>query len=104
VELPIAATSGFHASLSNKSKALLWPRSTNAAFNSVVRSEIVSWYNCLNGGTIRPISPIPFGHVPISKLAGNNKDSIARAGRGNSDSLSIELREPRLVSITNHHV
>src|SRR5262245_12373716 len=55
VELPIAATSGFHASLSNKSKALLCPRSTNAPFNSVVKSDTVSWYNCLKGGTIRPM-------------------------------------------------
>jgi hypothetical protein len=55
VEFPIAACSGFHASFNNKSKAFLWPRSTRAAYNSVLRSEMVSSYNCLNVGVIRPI-------------------------------------------------
>ena len=31
------------------------PNSTNAASNSVVKSDTVSWYNCLKGGTIRPM-------------------------------------------------
>src|SRR5215831_4054298 len=63
VELPIAATSGFHASLSNKSNALLCPRSTNAPFNSVVKSETVSWYNCLKGGTILPIKRLQHSYI-----------------------------------------
>src|SRR5919106_1673439 len=55
VELPIAACSGFHASLRRRSNALLWFRSTRAACSSVLISEMVSSYNCLNDGVILPI-------------------------------------------------
>jgi hypothetical protein len=59
VELPIAACSGFQASFNRRSNALLWPRSKSAACCSVLNSDIISSYNCLNDGVILPIFQIP---------------------------------------------
>ena len=55
-EFPIAAFSGFQASLSSNSNAFLWLRSTSADCNSALSSDIVSSYNCLKDGVILPIS------------------------------------------------
>ena len=68
VEFPIAACSGLHAFLSNKSKALLWPRSTKAPCSSVRNSDITSSYNCLNDGVILPISDQFNNVIPRSLL------------------------------------
>ena len=58
-------------SLSNRSKALLWPRSTNAA---IWRTDIVSRYNCLKA---------LFEHTLGEEV---EQESIIRIWRGTSES------------------
>jgi hypothetical protein len=55
VEFPIAACSGFQASFSSRSNALLCPKSTNAACSSVLSSDIISSYILRNDGVILPM-------------------------------------------------